>query len=148
MVVVNETRLSHCASLVTRSLNARYRPLKRYLFKVRKALEVAEPLIDFIMSQPAHSFSPKLLDVERGHHRSKNHRAPQRPLVQLFLAREITHQAAGESVACAGRIKNRLQRVSGNREVLVFGKHGGTIFSAFYDQRLRSPGKNLARCLN
>ena len=37
---------------------------ERDLLKVGKALEVTEPLIDFIVGQPAHAFGAELFDVE------------------------------------------------------------------------------------
>src|SRR5260370_30149128 len=116
-----------------------YRPLKRNLFKMSKAFEISEALIDLVLRQPLDSLSPELFNIERGHDRPEDHRSSQRALVQLFLTRKVTHQATRKRIASAGRIKNRFERVSRNREILVLREHCGAVLSALYNQRAGSP---------
>src|SRR5438477_7821564 len=113
-------KLSTCAT---------HRFLKRYLFKMGEVLEVAEALIDFFMRQALYAFSAELFNVERRHHRAKNHRATQSSFVELFLTRKITHQPAGKRVASPGGIEHGLERICGNRKILIPGEHRGAVLT-------------------
>src|SRR6266436_9910229 len=109
-----------------------------------KAFEVTEALIDLVMGQLLYPFGAKLFHVERRHHRSEDHGPTQSAGIELFLTREITHQAACKSVTGACRIKDCFQRIRRNREVLVFSEHGRAVFSSLDDQGVGPPREDLA----
>src|SRR5260370_36185969 len=98
-----------------------------------KALEIAKALVDFVVSQTLHAFSAELLNVERRHDRTENHRPSQRRLIQLFLTGKISHQASGKSITCARWIENRLERVGRDREVFCGREHSRAVFTSFHD---------------
>src|SRR5947209_4091432 len=87
--------------------------------EVRHPLEVAEALVDLFVREPADALGAELLDVEGGHHRAEDDGAAQRPLVYVLVAGEVAHEAAGEGVARARRVEDRLQRVGRDGEVGV-----------------------------
>src|SRR5688572_20703726 len=112
---------------------------------MRHALERAKTIVDLVVRQPPHSFGAKLFDVERRHHRTKDHRTTHRIFVQLFLARQVTHETAGKRITRSSRIENRFKWISGDGEIAVVGKQRRAVLAAFDDQRLWSPTQNLAR---
>src|SRR6185503_14333637 len=65
---------------------------KRYLIKMCHSFEGVKTIVDLSVRQPPYSLSAKLLHIKRGHHRSKNHCASHRALVNLFLARQVPHE--------------------------------------------------------
>src|SRR6185295_18323767 len=118
---------------------------KRYLIKMCHSFEGMETIVDLSVRQTPHSLSAKLLHIKRGHHRSKNHCASHRALVNLFLAREVAHETTCERVAGARRIKHRLERVRRNREITVARKERRAVLATLDDQRFWSPTEDLAR---
>src|SRR6185369_9034633 len=79
---------------------------KRYLIKMCHLFEGVKTIVDLSVRQTPDPLSAKLLHIKRGHHRSKNHRASHRALVDLLLAREVTHEATRKRVAGTGRIEH------------------------------------------
>src|SRR6185369_2499764 len=102
---------------------------KRYLIKMCHPFEGTKTIVDLSVRETPDSLSAKLLHIKRSHHGSKNHRSSHCALVELFLAREVTHKSTGKGVAGAGRIKHRLQRISGNREITVGCEERGAVFA-------------------
>src|ERR1041385_8655157 len=82
-------------------------PLER-----RAGLELAIPGLDFIAGERAETVNAEFLPGEAAHHRAIDSRAP--PVGHLELSvrsmtpREISDEAAGERIACTGRIENIL----------------------------------------
>src|SRR5437764_684197 len=87
--------------------------------EVRHPLEVAEALVDLFVREAADALGAELLDVEGGHHRAVDDGAAQRPLVDVLVAGEVAHEAAGEGVARARRVEDGLQGVGRDGEVRV-----------------------------
>src|SRR4051794_22359612 len=91
----------------------------------RRVLEVGDPLEipdafgDLVGRQPRDTLGPELLDVVGGQRRAVGHRPAQRALVGVAARGEIADEAAGERVAGAGRVDDRLQRIGGHREERV-----------------------------
>src|SRR6185369_12934919 len=80
--------------------------LKRNLFKVSHPFECSKTIVDLRVCETLDSLRAKLLHIKRSHHRSKNHRASHRTLIEFFLTREVTHEAARKRVAGTRRIKH------------------------------------------
>src|SRR5258706_3560563 len=98
-----------------------------------EAFEVTKPSVDLIMRQLLHPFGAKFFDVERPHHRPEDHGATQSASIELFLTRQITHQTTCERASRTRPIKDRFQRISGNRKVFVPAEHGRAVLSALDD---------------
>src|SRR5689334_24033025 len=92
--------------------------------------EGVKTIVDLGVRQTPDSLRAKLLHIKRGHHRSKNHCASHRALVDLFLAREVAHETTRERVARASRIKHRLERVRGDREITVAREERRAVLAA------------------
>ena len=111
---------------------------------MRHSFEVAEALIDLRVIQLVDALGSELLDVERRHHGSVDHRSTQRLIVDLFLAREISHESAGECVTCTRGIENGLERIRGRREIIVFCEKRRTVFSALDDDGFQAEVHDLS----
>src|ERR1044072_1996977 len=109
------------------------------------SFEGMKTIVDLKVRQTPDSLSAKLLHIKRGHHRSKDHCASHRALVDLFLAREVTHEATPARVARTRRIKYWRERVRGNREITVAREERRAVLATLDDQRFWSPTENLAR---
>src|SRR4026208_48880 len=115
------------------------------LFEMRELLESAETFIDLIRCQPIDARGAKLFNVEGSHYRTEDHCPPHPSVIDLFLAGEITHEAAGKGVASSSRIKNRLEWISRNGKVAFIRKQGRAVLATLDNQGLRSPGQNRLR---
>src|SRR5215208_5830995 len=62
--------------------------------EVGHALELSEALVDLFVREAADAVGAELLDVEGGHDGAEDDGAAQRLVVNLLVAREVSHEAA------------------------------------------------------
>src|SRR6185369_15852245 len=60
------------------------------------------------------------------------------------LLREIADESTRETIACAGRIENRLEQVARHGEIRILAEQHGAVFAALDDQSVRTHAKNRA----
>src|SRR5574341_1538179 len=81
--------------------------------------ECEEPVLDLAPLEPLEPLQREVLDGERGHGGSADHRPPERGWIRGVLLREVPHEPAGKGVPRPGRIEDRFEREGGREEVLA-----------------------------
>ena len=71
----------------------------------------------------SHPLDPERLDVERGERGAVGHRAAQQLVVDVAVGMggDVADESAGEAVAGAGRVDDRLERERGQAEEALLG---------------------------
>src|SRR5438067_2353376 len=82
-----------------------------------EVLEVAEALINFFLRQALYAFSAELFNVERRHHRSKNHRATYQSIDSSCPARLILHWAPARARRAANPAESFRGRQDANSSI-------------------------------
>src|SRR5580658_1973261 len=93
---------------------------------------------DFLALHRGQPPDSELLDGKTRQHGAVDHGGPQSPLVDAALARQISHESAGKSVSCSGRINHLLERKGRNRKYEFLVHHDRAMLAALDDQRART----------
>src|SRR5438876_9589176 len=98
--------------------------------RVRHFEEGAVTLLDFLPGERGQPLDRELLDHERAHHAAIDHRGPEDRFRDAAMARQITHESTGKSIARAGWIDHFLERPRRHREKRILAELQNTILAA------------------
>ena len=94
--------------------------------------------MDFAALERGEALHAEFFHREASQHGTVNHRVAQCALVHFPRARQIAHETAGETVACAGGILHFFQRKCRHRKQEFLVHHDGAVLAALDHQGFRA----------